>query len=173
MLNEPSNLADEERGLLEHQSRVTRSTQSSNEGTQVVEETEMRSRANSIMTDTSGFVKRKTSQLFNAIRGGRREVPSLSPKLAAIIEAYTASDIAVGIHAEIDALSNRDPEAELPNVAEEVHLLRGRRGANWLMQFRILSGRAFKNMYRDPALLAAHYLSSIALARECLNLFRD
>jgi hypothetical protein len=43
---------------------------------------------------------------------------------------------------------------------------RRRRGASWPTQFRILSGRAFKNLYRDPALLTAHYLSSIALACE-------
>jgi hypothetical protein len=48
----------------------------------------------------------------------------------------------------------------------EVSELRGRKRASWSTQFRILSGRAFKNLYRDPALLAAHYLSSIALACE-------
>jgi len=45
--------------------------------------------------------------------------------------------------------------------------LRGRKRASWGTQFRILSGRAFKNLYRDPALLAAHYISSVALAVLC------
>jgi hypothetical protein len=45
-------------------------------------------------------------------------------------------------------------------------LLRGRKRATWATQFRILSGRAFKNMYRDPALLTFQYSASIAAARE-------
>jgi len=49
----------------------------------------------------------------------------------------------------------------------ETTLLRGRKRASWTTQFRILSGRAFKNLYRDPALLAAHYIGSIGLALIC------
>ena len=56
---------------------------------------------------------------------------------------------------------------EMRDVIGETGLLRGRRSASWATQFRILSGRAFKNLYRDPALLAAHYFGSIALACEC------
>jgi hypothetical protein len=55
---------------------------------------------------------------------------------------------------------------QLPDVAVETSLLRGRKRASFGTQFRILSGRAFKNLYRDPALLMAHYLSSIGLACE-------
>lgn len=51
-------------------------------------------------------------------------------------------------------------------MAIETALLRGRKRASYATQFRILSGRAFKNLYRDPALLAAHYLSSVGLACE-------
>lgn len=53
---------------------------------------------------------------------------------------------------------------EMRDVVGETGLLKGRRSASWATQFRILSGRAFKNLYRDPALLTAHYLGSIALA---------
>ena len=60
---------------------------------------------------------------------------------------------------------------EMRDVAIESTLLKGRKRATWMTQFRILSGRAFKNLYRDPALLAAHYLSSIALACEFLYFF--
>ncbi|KAL0953121.1 hypothetical protein HGRIS_004390 [Hohenbuehelia grisea] len=62
---------------------------------------------------------------------------------------------------------------ELPDVAVETSLLRGRKRASWATQFRILSGRAFKNLYRDPALLAAHYLSAIGLALICGLFFRN
>jgi len=54
-------------------------------------------------------------------------------------------------------------------VTVESELLRGRKRATWGTQFRILSGRAFKNMYRDPALLTFQYSASIAAARESLK----
>jgi hypothetical protein len=50
--------------------------------------------------------------------------------------------------------------------------LRGHQRASWATQFRILSGRAFKNMYRDPALLTAHYTASVVVACMCLLLER-
>jgi len=55
----------------------------------------------------------------------------------------------------------------------ETTLLRGRKRASYGTQFRILSGRAFKNLYRDPALLMAHYLSAIALALICGLFFHN
>lgn len=172
--DEPSNLNDEERGLLQRRNgKVPRSARSSNghsdaSRTEVQEETEMETRPSSVMTDSSAFVKRKTSQFLNAIRGSKPAGSTpMTPRVAAIVEAYASSDIAADIRAEIDSFAHRNPAEELPNVAEEERLLRGRKGASWLMQFRILSGRAFKNLYRDPALLAAHYLSSIGLACEC------
>ncbi|KAJ2916380.1 hypothetical protein MD484_g4023, partial [Candolleomyces efflorescens] len=63
-----------------------------------------------------------------------------------------------------NGISNEPVDALL-----ETSLLRGRKRASWGTQFRILSGRAFKNLYRDPALLAAHYLSAIGLA--CIFFF--
>lgn len=163
-----SSVADEERGFLRSgNGRSSHSHFSSGNGTETTQadETELQSRRGSIASDSSAFVKRKTSQFLDAIRGNQHKGNTpLSPQVAALVEAYAASDIAAGIRAEIESISNRDPTHELPNVAEEHRLMRGRRGASWLTQFRILSGRAFKNLYRDPMLLAAHYLSSIALA---------
>ncbi|KAJ6620042.1 hypothetical protein B0H10DRAFT_2163652 [Mycena sp. CBHHK59/15] len=105
----------------------------------------------------------------------------LAPKLAALVEAYAASTIARQIKEEGEALrasaarnGGAVPVAgELPDVAVETSLLRGRKRAGWGTQFRILSGRAFKNLYRDPALLTAHYLSSIALALICGLFFHN
>lgn len=36
----------------------------------------------------------------------------------------------------------------------------------WGTQFLILSGRTFKNMYRNPGLLQAHYIISLLVAGE-------
>ncbi|THH08580.1 hypothetical protein EW145_g2614 [Phellinidium pouzarii] len=160
-----SNLDDEERGFLHSRRSLHSSNGNSNAESTSVDETELQTRPNSVTTESSAFVKRKTSQFLDVIRGNQNKANTpLSPRLAVLVEAYAASDIATGVRAEIDSFAHRNPVDELPDVVEENRLLRGRRGASWLMQFRILSGRAFKNLYRDPALLMAHYLSSIILA---------
>lgn len=165
--DETSNLNDEERGLL-HNGNSSRSGRSSNDEDTSAEETELQTRPSSIATGSSAYVKKKTSQFLDAIRGngGQRSSVPITQRLASIVDAYASSDIAREIRIEIESFSSRDPAEQLPNIEEENRLLRGRKGANWLTQFRILSGRAFKNLYRDPALLMAHYLSSIALACE-------
>ena len=159
----PSDLSDEERGLLH--SRRSSNEQSNTDATRV-EETELQTRPNSVNSETSAYVKRKTSQLLNVIRGNQQTDAPLSPRLAELVEAFAASNIAADVRTEIETVRNRTEVDELPDVAEEDRVRRGRKGANWLMQFRILSGRAFKNLYRNPALLMTHYLSSIFLASE-------
>lgn len=172
-----TNLGDEERGLAGRSALIaplsvkSRTSTSSN-----AEETELRTRS------VVGSLKRKTSQILEAVTPSsstRADPAPVTPKLAELIEAYAKSDIAAGIREEGEALSrgnlNRqtegagfDPRQQLPDVAEETTLLRGHKRATWGTQFRILSGRAFKNLYRDPALLTAHYLASIALAGKCV-----
>ena len=92
------------------------------------------------------------------------------PHIAAFVDAYATSEIATAIRTEISSVAQpaQRPEGsdELPDVTVESELLRGRKRATWATQFRILSGRAFKNMYRDPALLTFQYSASIAAARE-------
>ncbi|PFH50042.1 hypothetical protein AMATHDRAFT_86062 [Amanita thiersii Skay4041] len=179
-----SNLGDEERGLgsrfvgLPIRSRTSTSSNG--------EETELQTRrAESISSATSNYIKGKTSQLLEAITtssGTRDDATPISPKLAELLEAYARSDIAAGIREEGERLQQESASAErdgtgidreLPDVALETTLLRGRKRASWGTQFRILSGRAFKNLYRDPALLATHYLSSIALAVLCGLFFHN
>jgi hypothetical protein len=87
-----------------------------------------------------------------------------------LLEAYVKSDVATALYEELETFSRESAAGQpvaghgLPDVATEAMLLRGHKRAGWGTQFRILSGRAFKNLYRDPALLTAHYLSSIVLA---------
>jgi len=179
-----SNVGDEERGLGHASSFVPFPRSRPSSTTPPEGETELQTRPNSI-SSTGKYIKRKTSQLLEAVRssglGSSKPTP---PKLAALVEAYATSEIAAAIKAEGDQL-RREVERggvadghsvavpsggavvnELPDIALETTLLRGRKRASWGTQFRILSGRAFKNLYRDPALLTAHYLSSIALACE-------
>jgi hypothetical protein len=181
------NYTDEERGLGLRSVTVHRDSARSligsnghSEGgqsstTDVEDETELQTRPNSLAEATSGsgnFIKRKTSQLLQAVSGTSKVETPLSSQLVALVDAYASSDIASSLRAEIDSLaasanqndSRPTDPAQLPDVAVESTLLRGRQRASWTTQFRILSGRAFKNLYRDPALLAAHYLSSVAIA---------
>ncbi|KAG9314939.1 hypothetical protein JVU11DRAFT_4047 [Chiua virens] len=150
----------------------------------------------------SSTIKRKTSQLIDVVRNGRISPVNrgLSEKLAELVTGYEKSSTArrmeaefeaarsvnssalpSGIAGEISAPSNgtisdngeRVGMMEMRDVVGETGLLRGRRSASWGTQFRILSGRAFKNLYRDPALLTAHYLGSIALALICGLFFHN
>lgn len=171
-------------------------------GSSNLNETELQTRvpsASSGQASIGSTIKRKTSQLINAVmdRTNGSASRDLPEKLAELVIAYENSSTARRMQAEFEAvrsanshvlplrdsstpqessaLSNgtisdhgeRVGMAEMRDVVGETGLLRGRRSASWATQFRILSGRAFKNLYRDPALLTAHYLGSIALAREC------
>lgn len=174
-VEDTTNLADEERGLARPSQLVPLAVRShpSSDSSHEDDETELRTRPNSI-NSASGYIKRKTSQLFSAVSGSTAVASeAIAPRLAALVDAYSRSSIASDIKTEIDVIqreqqgrANGSNSDELPDVALETSLLRGRKRASWGTQFRILSGRAFKNLYRDPALLAAHYLASIALARK-------
>ena len=114
------------------------------------------------------YIKRKTSQILDAFSSSstRAETP-LSPLLAQLVQTYASSQIAADLRAEINQNGESDPAApgtESRDVVEENVNIRGRRRASYATQFRILSGRAFKNLYRNPALLGAHYVSSIFIA---------
>nr|GAT55146.1 ABC transporter protein [Mycena chlorophos] len=169
-----TNLGDEERGLL-RQAPVPLSVRSRGSTSPDPEETELRTRPNSI-TGAGNYVKRKTSQLLEAVSlsSSRKAANApIPPKLAALVAAYADSTIARNIKEEGEALRRATTSEGLPDVAVETTLLRGRKRAGYGTQFSILSGRAFKNLYRDPALLAAHYLSSIALALLCGLFFHN
>jgi hypothetical protein len=169
------NFRDEESGL---NNPVPLSVRSSNGQSSTVaeDETEVQPRFLSTPSATGGFLRKKASQLLDAVSLSSHKGQSsmMTPRLATLVNSYANSNIAAAIKQEIEEVKNSSGqngngtgnEGELRDVAVESSLLRGRKRASWSMQFRILSGRAFKNLYRDPALLAAHYLSSIALARK-------
>lgn len=148
----------------------------------VTEETELQTRPNSL-SDTAagssaGYIKKKASQLLDvlSISGSQKSSKPLSPRLSSLLKAYADSEVAASIRSEIEASrasvangngnGNGHVSTALPDVAGETAVLRTHSRASWGTQFRILSGRAFKNLYRDPALLTAHYASSIIIARE-------
>lgn len=183
-----TNLGDEERGLpiVPHSVPLSVRSLVSNNLDDDTELQPTRPRSAGSSSSSANYLKRRTSQIYEAvisngvvnIVGGRKTntASPVAPALLNLVDAYATSDIAAEIKADGENLRREvvrtDNEAtgggtvsnELPDVVLETSILRGRKRASWGTQFRILSGRAFKNLYRDPALLAAHYLSAIALA---------
>ncbi|KAG6843781.1 hypothetical protein H0H87_000561 [Tephrocybe sp. NHM501043] len=163
-----TNLGEEELGLQPVRPRPS----SSSSPTEAEDETELRTRPSSIASSTGRYLKHKTSQLIEAVTpSGSGSTRPISARLAALVDAYSSSAIAAEIRRQTTLSDNGQTGAGavangLPDIALETTLLRGRKRASYGTQFRILSGRAFKNLYRDPALLTAHYLSSIVLARK-------
>jgi ABC-2 type transporter len=169
-----ASLRDEERALSppRHELRLLSGGQSSSSAD---DETELQVRRDEGGNGSGeSFLRRKTSQLLEVVSlstaHGGDSGPPVMPHIASLVDAYAAGDVAAAVRADILAVAQpaQGPEGseELPDVAVESTLLRGRKRATWATQFRILSGRAFKNMYRDPALLTFQYSASIAAARK-------
>lgn len=174
--SEDAHIRDEERGL--RRPALSLSLKSSNGGqssTLAEDEIELH-RPNTAASITSS-IKKRTSQLLDSVSfSSQRGDAPVSARIKELVDAYASSDVAVSIRTEIEEVSGAQTSGangELPDVALESSLLRGRRRASWATQFRILSGRAFKNLYRDPALLATHYLSSVGLALFCGFFFHN
>jgi hypothetical protein len=129
------------------------------------EETELRTRNTPPKPSSiASSLRKRTSRLF----GSESEAPaSLPPQLVDLIDAYASSDLARGLSAQ------PEPANTLPDVQVESEILKGHKRASLWTQFRILSGRAFKNLYRDPALLATHYIAAFVLALIAGGLFYD
>ncbi|KAF6759705.1 ATP-dependent permease [Ephemerocybe angulata] len=151
--------ADEERGLLVPKTvpisvrSVVSTTLDGNSSATKVPAPESVTSASSNFTN----IKQRAADLLNAVT-----------PLDTLVEVYRASEIAKGIKEETKALVNGGNVSNEPvDAVLETSLLRGRKRASWGTQFTILSGRVFRNLYRGPALLAAHYLSAIGLALIC------
>ena len=90
--------------------------------------------------------------------------------LDALITAYAASDVAAGIHDDIRKSVASAHEANGTNGHAEANgfvaagKLKGYRKVGLLGQFRILSRRTWRNLYRNPMLMLTHYAIAIVLA---------
>lgn len=146
------------------------------------ESTELRTRRNSMVEDSSssGGVRKKTSRIANGLRsafangqgnGHNVWIPALSSgKLVHLVNSFAESDMSNETKRELDAFLGRQSEGvvnELPDVGSQSSLLRSYKKAGLWTQFKILSGRAFKNLYRDPILMFAHFGLAIVLALFC------
>ncbi|KAL1408358.1 FAD-dependent urate hydroxylase [Vanrija albida] len=97
-------------------------------------------------------------------------VPQVPEALAALVVANRAGDATKIVEAEITRIqSGETPDGEERDVEDEfaeLHI-KGYKKASFGTQFVLLSGRAFKNLYRNPLLMGTHYLVAIVVALLC------
>ena len=79
----------------------------------------------------------------------------IGPHIARLVAAYEQSDIAKELGQSL-ASSGASPQAQLETLGTF------KRASLW-GQFKILSGRSFKNLYRNPMLMLTHYAVSLVL----------
>lgn len=94
--------------------------------------------------------------------------------LDVLIAAYRDSDVAVAIRDEIHTAgvpeSNGNANGSAGHHASGSGM-KGFKRIGWLAQFLILSRRTWKNLYRNPMLMLAHYAIAILLGVLCGYLF--
>ncbi|KAF2856625.1 hypothetical protein T440DRAFT_549980 [Plenodomus tracheiphilus IPT5] len=95
---------------------------------------------------------------------------STGTNLDILINAYNSSDIAASLHEDIvGAVANANQAngtngATYPNGFVAAGKLKGFRKVGFFGQFRILSRRTWRNLYRNPMLMLTHYAIAIVLA---------
>ena len=124
----------------------------------VDEETELDTRPNSATSRTFGSWGRN-------VQAQPKSAP-LSSQLSALVWNFEQSQIASDASQDFIAVSSQATQSFANGASGEQKsiILTGYKRASWWMQFRILSGRAFKNLYRNPMLMLAHYAISFILA---------
>ncbi|GAA5836741.1 hypothetical protein JCM5353_006883, partial [Sporobolomyces roseus] len=129
-----------------------------------VDGTELDSRLNS-PASLAGQAKK----LFSGSSSGRNSPTStpLPPHLARLVNAFTDSDISKETREEVNGTRVSANGSANGSIA-----LRNYKAASWWTQFKILSGRSFKNLYRDPMLMLSHYAVAVVAAGMCAFLFR-
>lgn len=129
--------------------------------------TSARSRASTFASDTelqsrkSGNASSLRKKLGFTSPTSPVVLATLSPHLTRLVGAYEESRIATVVKGFHDDAKNNPSDAgtDLDKIASF-------KQASWWTQFCILSGRAFKNLYRNPMLMLAHYVVSIVVACE-------
>ncbi|KAK4699026.1 ATP-binding cassette, subfamily G (WHITE), member 2, partial [Phenoliferia sp. Uapishka_3] len=133
------------------------------------DDTELETRPNSAI----GVGRSKTiNRIFGSSTGFTTPASSLPlpPKLASLVNSYANSDVASETKEEIKQAAGHATANGHVDGAEVV--LRAYKRAGWFNQFTILSGRSFKNLYRNPLLMLSHYAVSVVVAGICAFLFR-
>ncbi|KAM0788368.1 hypothetical protein ACM66B_001508 [Microbotryomycetes sp. NB124-2] len=115
-----------------------------------------------VVTARNGNAKRST--------GSGSSTPS-DVKLGKLVQFFATSDIASSNRERIRQATSTSRANGHANGQPIV--LRSYERASWWQQFTILSGRCFKNLYRNPMLMWSHYAVAIVVAVVCAFLFRN
>lgn len=128
------------------------------------DETELDTRPNSAVESETAFASAK--RFFSG--GSSPSATPISARLSTLAEAYASSDVAQATREDIaSARASAGPATE-----GERTVLRSYKRASWLSQLSILSGRSFRNLYRNPMLMLSHYAVAVVVAGVCAFLFR-
>ncbi|KAI8147379.1 hypothetical protein BJV82DRAFT_595272 [Fennellomyces sp. T-0311] len=99
---------------------------------------------------------------------------AITPHLKRLIEAYDKSVVAVAVRDDVErvlAAAQGTPDAIEEGSAPPIKPINTHERPGWIAQFRILADRTFKNLYRNPMLMFAHYTIAVVLALICGGLF--
>ncbi|SCV74104.1 BQ2448_6536 [Microbotryum intermedium] len=126
--------------------------------------------AETASTSNGNNGSRLSMRLLSGSSSGR-DTPQVevSPQLARLVDAFAKSDIAAATRSEITAAGSA--ALENGHVQGQRVVLRNFKRASWWTQFKILSGRSFKNLYRNPQLMLAHYAVAVFLLEHIIGLY--
>ncbi|ODV88931.1 hypothetical protein CANCADRAFT_131233 [Tortispora caseinolytica NRRL Y-17796] len=97
---------------------------------------------------------------------------SNSNLLSSLVNHFSNSSIAKELTTEIDALTRSASETENGDNSSGDHtLVAAASKSGFWIQFKVLSSRAFINIYRSPLLLSSHYVMAVILAGVCGSLY--
>ncbi|OBZ84945.1 putative ATP-dependent permease [Choanephora cucurbitarum] len=108
------------------------------------------------------------------VEGGEEAVQDgLTPHLRALNQQYEQSRIGTELREEVQQLTQQSSSSSSNEVesGDTAAVITTYKRPSWLTQFRILSSRTFKNLYRNPMLMFAHYAIAVVLALICGGLF--
>ncbi|CAO1637298.1 unnamed protein product [Sympodiomycopsis kandeliae] len=109
----------------------------------------------------AGKIASGVRKAFNRSGGNKSFSGGIPAALAALVDAFHSSTIAEEIRKDIQEQSaNASNESDVEEIGRG---MQGYQKASLFTQLRILSGRSFKNLYRNPQLMLAHYALSFLL----------
>ncbi|KAI7883212.1 transporter, ABC superfamily [Lichtheimia hyalospora FSU 10163] len=94
--------------------------------------------------------------------------------LRRLVTAYDQSMVAVTVRDDVERIlsSTQSASDDMEDGMEPpVKPVNTHERPGWIAQFRILADRTFKNLYRNPMLMFAHYTIAVVLALICGGLF--
>lgn len=126
---------------------------------------------------TMGAIKRDTPVDVVVVQDApENSDDELTPHLKQLAQAYNDSSMAAELREEIaqsihETNNNSSGSSSSAISSRDTAIISTHKKPTFITQFRILSDRTFKNLYRNPMLMFAHYGIAVVLALVCGGLF--